>query len=234
MNLLTIVKSDLKIIFRDASLRIIVFVPFIFVALLRIAPPIYEKYFPLLFDYRPHILAFFCIINSALMGFVLSFVLLDEKDQNIMPVFKIMPFSLKHFLLIRILVILLFGFFSCILLILSTGLIEISFLKLVLLSLSCSMVGPSSTFIITSLSKNKIEGVTFFKLFNMILFLPIAGLFVKLPLAYCFGLIPYYWIYNGFFNTTTFPNSLVLFFAVIYNFILLYLSFHFYMRKQEE
>lgn len=234
MNILTIVKSDLKIILRDASLRVIIFVPLLFAVLLRLAPPFYENYFPALIEYRPHILAFFCIITSALMGFILSFILLDERDQNLFPVFRILPFSFKYFLLIRGLLIMFIGFISSILLILSTSFIGHSFTKLLLLSFSCSMVGPSSTFIITSVARNKIEGVTLFKLFNMLLFLPIVGLFVKIPFTYFFGLIPYYWIYNGFLNNTALPDIWVLFLACFLNFLLLFVSFRFYVNKQND
>lgn len=232
MKVLTIIKSDLKIIFRDESLSFIMFVPLIFAGLLKFLPPWYEEYLPVLYDYRPLILAFFCILNSALMGFILSFILLDERDQQLFPVFRVMPVTFYKFLSIRVLLIMQFGFLSSLLLIYITGFIGYNLFLNVILSLSASLVGPSSTFIITTIAKNKIEGVTLFKLFNMILFVPVGGLFVKGWLSYLFGIIPYYWIYKGFYNSTGMSTAMILVVALLTNSVLLILSIKFFLKKK--
>ncbi|MBN1116722.1 MAG: hypothetical protein JXA77_05940 [Bacteroidales bacterium] len=231
MRTLVIVKSDIKNIFRDKSLAFVIFVPFIFLALLRIAPPVYEQYAPVMELYRAHILSVFCLISTALMGFVLSFILLEEKDQSLFPVFQVLPLPIGRLLLLRTLVIMIYGFLASLLLIFGTGLVDFGISKSILLALSCSLTGPSSTFIITSFARNKIEGVTFFKLLNTVLMLPVTGVFIKSKLGLLFGIFPHYWIFSSFVNQGFIPTNLVILISLIANSILLYLSYLLFIRK---
>lgn len=232
MNVLTIIKSDFKNIFRDRSLAFIVFVPIIFFALLRFAPPIYEQYLPALIEYRAHLLSVFCILSSVLLGFILAFIILEERDQNLMPVFMVMPYSFGNLLLLRVSVIIVMGFLSSILLIVGTGLVEIPFYQAVFLAFASSLTGPSSTFIIASIARNKIEGVSYFKLFNMILMAPIAGMFIGTWHSLLFGIMPYYWIYAAYIGNPVYISSWTsLIIAIVYNLILLLLTFRLFLQR---
>lgn len=231
MNALVIVKSDFKNIFRDRSLTLLVFVPFIFLGLLKFMPPIYESYFPFLVDYRPHILSLFSILTSVMMGFILAFILLEERDQNLLPVFMVMPLSVGKLLFLRVLVIVGFGFFSSLLIISGTGLIHVPFHQAVVLALSCSLTGPSSTFIITSFARNKIEGVSYFKLFNMFLMAPVAGVFIHSKLALLFGIFPFFWIYSSFTSFPYISTELSMILALLTNALLLYGTYRLFVYR---
>lgn len=216
------------------SLSIIVLTPVLFALILHFAPPYYEKYLPVLFEYRALILAFFCILSSGLMGFILSFIILDEKDQKLVPVFMVMPYPFLKLLLLRSALILVLAFASCLLLIFTTDFIEHSLLSKLTLALACSIIAPTSTFLVTSFAKNKIEGVTYFKLFNMLLIIPVAGIFVNTPLTYIFGIIPYYWVYNGFYNVTGISQSIILIIAMVLNLLLFCLVLKTFIKKHSE
>ena len=231
MRTLIILSSDLKNIFRDRSLSVILFVPFIFLAILRILPPLYESYLPVMTAYRTHILSAFCIISSGLMGFIMSFIFLEEKDQQLIPVFQVMPMPASYFLFCRTLTILLFGFIGNFFLIEFSNMIAVNTGKALLLSLAASFTGPSSTFLITALAKNKIEGVTYFKLFNSLLLMPIAGFFIASKFSLLFGIIPYYWIYSSIIGNSYIPQSVSLFLALFLNFIFMIAAFLFFLRK---
>lgn len=231
MKTLIIITSDLKNIFRDRSLSVIVFVPLIFLVLLRFMPAWYEPHVPVLATYRAHILSGFCVVSSALMGFILSFILLDEKDQNLMPVFRVMPLPAVQFLAYRVLMIMGFSFIGNMLIILFSRMVEYTLMKTILLSLACSFIGPSSTFLITGFAKNKIEGVTYFKLFNMLLMAPLAGIFIVARFSLLFGIVPYYWIYAAFIGSQFISGTMCIELALLLNGMLMMGSFYFFYHR---
>ena len=53
-------------------------------------------------------------------------------------------------------------------------------------------------FLTVSFAKNKIEGATIMKVLNTLLMLPIVSFFLDHPLTYLIGIIPFFWVYEGF------------------------------------
>jgi hypothetical protein len=188
--------------------------------MLKYLPPIYEPYVPVLKSFRLHILATFCILSSVLPGFVMSFIILEEKDEHLIPQFRILPLSIQLFTLIRVMLIIIFGFVSSLIILLTTGLVSISILKIIVLSIITSTTGPAITFLIAGFARNKIEGVTLFKLFSFITILPLAAFFIKIKLSLLFGLLPYYWIYSCFIKNAFLSESITFIIALIYNFFM--------------
>lgn len=187
MRLIRLLKTDMLNIVRDRSLVVIFFLPFIILALLRIAPPLYEPLLPEMILFRPLLLAMFCLVVSALAGFLMAFILLDEKDLQLQPVFRVMPFPYSRLIALRTFFILCLGFIFCLVLILWSHLIDLTVLQALVLAFCCSLAGPTATLLLVLLAQNKIEGVTYFKLFNVILAMPIAGLFLAQPYSHLFG-----------------------------------------------
>ncbi len=231
MRALIIVKSDFKNIIRDKSILMILFLPIVFWILLRFVPPYGEKYFPVIQEYRAYFLSLFCLLSPVLLGFILSFLILEEKDQNLVPLFQVLPLSIHKFMVIRVCLILFFSFVSGLLLITTTGLIHISLWKAVALAFACSFTGPANAFIITAIARNKIEGVTLFKLLSLLLLAPIAGLFIPSDISLFFGLIPYYWIYLGFIPGNPSMVSVYIFIAVGYQVVFVLSAYYLYIRK---
>ena len=198
MKALVLVKTDFKNIFRDRSLLVIFFVPLIIAMILRFLPPIYESYFPVMIEYRALILGVFAVLVSLLAGFLLTFVMLDEKDQSLFPVFRITPFSFEQLTRYRVAVMGVSSFVFTLVLIEASGTVNMRFYQEILLSAICSLAGPTYALLILGLAHNKIEGVTYYKLLNTLMALPIIGLFMDSAWRYLFGILPYFWIYLAF------------------------------------
>lgn len=230
-RILRIFQRDLRHIVRDKSILIILFIPIVFWFLLKFLPPLYEPLVPVLKAYRLHIIAVFCILASVLPGFVMSFIILEEKDEHLLALFRILPIPIQQFTLYRALLIMLFGFLSSFVIIWTTGLIKLSILKMFFLSIVSSSTGPAITFLITGVAHNKIEGVTLFKLFSFITILPIAAFFIKVKLSLFFGLLPYYWIYSGFIGRSFLSFNLSITIALCYNLIFFIASYRFYIQR---
>lgn len=200
MKAATIIKSDLKNIFRDPSLIVIFIVPIFLIAILRILPPIYEPFFPVMIEYRPLILGTFGLLVSGLSGFLMAFVMLDEKDQQLFEVFRVMPFSFKKLILLRILSMFITGFILCFTVIKGAGLVSLNLTQVLVLSFLCALSGPANTMLIVSFANNKIEGATYFKLLNMFIMAPMVSVFIIGAAKYLLGVFPFFWVFQSFMN----------------------------------
>lgn len=197
MKGIVLIIMDLKNILRDPSLWIIMVLPPLLAVLLRTVPPLYEPYIPEAAIYRPVILAFFTLLSSIMAGFLMAFVMLDEKDQELFPVYDVTPLRFRGLLKNRITTMTILGFLFAWIVSGFSGLIEISPGQLFLLSSACSLAAPLNTLFIVAFAGNKIEGVTYYKIINILTLLPVLGLFIPGKMSYIFGIIPYYWIYRA-------------------------------------
>lgn len=232
MKPLTILRTDVKNIFRDPSLIAIFIVPVILIIILRILPPIYEPYFTVMIDYRPLILGTFSLLISALSGFLLAFVMLDEKDQHLFDVFKVTPFTFKRLMLMRIGFMLATGFILCLILIYGSGLLDLSPIQAVLLSLLSALSGPANTLLIISIANNKIEGATYFKGLNMFVMAPLAAIFIVSPLRYLFGILPFFWVFASFMEYQDTGSFIVhLSMGLVSNILYLVLTYLLFLRR---
>lgn len=192
---LSIISSDFKNLRRDPTLLLILFVPFLIVGLLRFGIPLLIEYVPSAADYYLEIVCFFALINAMFPGFIISFILLDEKDWNLFPAIKVTPVSLSGFLASRMVFMLIFSFLSSLMLLLFNNIYSISIVKAVQLSILCAMNIPIFILLITGTAKNKIEGLTIMKIANITLIIPIAIFFFESSWEYIFGIFPAFWIY---------------------------------------
>lgn len=190
--------NDLRHIVRDRTVSVLLLIPLILVASLRWAVPIIERQAPIIAGYRPLIVALFCMIAVLFPAFMMSFLMLDEKDQDLFAVFRVLPISPLRFLFDRLVLVVALGFFDSLIILAGSQLVAWSLPVQLCLAALCALMPAAATLIIVSLAGNKIEGLTIIKgLFPLILF-PAAGLVVKSSWTVIFAVLPAYWIYRAF------------------------------------
>jgi len=194
-KIISLIQTDFKNIFRDKSLFSVLFVPFILISILRYGIPIATTYLPVLSEYYVPIVAFSCILSATFPAYIMAFVMIDEKDQKLFNVFKVMPFSFSKFVLYRLGIVALFSFLFSIMMLSLNGLIVFSFAKVFILSLIVSLEAPLVQLFVVSFAKNKIEGLTMFKLVNMFLILPVLSWFFETVWIKIMSIIPVYWTF---------------------------------------
>lgn len=205
--------NDMKNTRRDPTLIVLLFVPLLLILATRYGLPPATEVWPLLSGYPLLIVSFFCVLTAMMPAFLLSFMLLDERDQHVLLAIRTMPVTPGKFFLTRMLFMLIFGFAGCFLLLQLNGVVEIAIFKSLVISLVCAVCSPFFVFLTISFAKNKIEGATIMKVLNVLLILPMIGLFVDNPLTYILGLIPFFWIYEGF-EVIDQPANFFLYFGV--------------------
>jgi len=196
---LSVVKNDLKIIFRDSTMYIMFFLPLIFIALCRFLVPLATRYLlPVLPEYYWLIVAGFTSVSASTPSFLTGFILLDERDENIHVLQKVLPLPANFILKCRTIFMVIASFFFSIIILQFNGLINLKFIYLVMISVLFSFIPPILTFSIVAFAKNKIEATTMYKGLSMFLVLPVAAFFIKSGWKYGFGAIPFFWTFNAF------------------------------------
>lgn len=190
---------DFQLIYHDKVLMVILFIPVIMVSMLWWGvPPIMES-LSIDAQYYPLVVSVFCVVAAISPAYLVSFIMLDEKDENVLTVIRTMPLSPVFFLSYRILFTLIFGFFTSIL-ILTFSTFSLTLINLLLISLLVSLFAPITALTIITFSRNKIEGLTFLKGINLLIILPVLSFFTgtigKITLAF----IPTFWIYQALMN----------------------------------
>jgi hypothetical protein len=193
---LSIIAYDLRNTRRDPTLLLIFWVPFLILAVVRFGIPILVSYLPVVSNYYLIIIAFFALLNAVFPGFILSFILLDEKDMNLFPVIQVTPVSLSGFLIARILFMIIFGFLGSLLLIIFNGIVWIPYTQAMALALLCALNVPILILLISTLAKNKIEGLTLLKAATITLVIPSTVLFIDTTFENLLAIFPAFWVYR--------------------------------------
>jgi len=195
-SILTYTRNDLRLIFRDPVLYFMFFVPVLFIILLRFAmPPLFEV-LPVLTSYKMVILASICLVTAMFPAFIFSFIMLDEKDLEVLAAIRVLPVSADGFILHRLLFICLFSFFYNLLILVLSNLTEWSLAKMLLVSVPVAMISPASCLIITAFASNKIVGTTWMKGLNFLFMIPVLTYIFEGSWEYILGILPYYWIFK--------------------------------------
>ena len=192
----TFIGNDLKIVFRDKTLMLMLFLPIILILVCRILVPVIANYVPEINEYYWMIVAGFCILSGSTPAFLAAFLILDEKDENLIPMLKVTPLPYSKLIAYRISFLMLTSLFFSIIFLLLNGLENYSFLKIITASILVSFVPAILLMLIIPFAKNKIEEVTLFKGINVILFIPIIAFFIAPEWKNAFGVIPFYWVYD--------------------------------------
>ena len=162
----------------------------------RFGVPWLAGYFPVIDEYRELALILLTVQICSGVGFVMASILLDEKDEGIHTAIRTLPVGTATFLAYRMSITTFITFLFSWSMITFGGLIALSAWKSCAVALLFALIAPVVTMVMATFSRNKVEGLAMFKVLNLILLIPVLGLFLAPPVQYVFGLIPMYWSYQ--------------------------------------
>ena len=193
--------NDFRNILRDRLLVILMLAyPIMLILLSRIlvhliAPRI-ENMFPLAANF-PLILMFFIILIPFIFSFIAAFLILDERDEHILTVLRVMPISRNSYLAVRMFFMSLFAFIVLLIFPLLSGLIdeiEFSYISYIPTAILFALFTPVSTLLVSAFATNKVQAFAIFKIGGTVFMLPIFAFFLNLDnLKYIFSPIPNFW-----------------------------------------
>jgi len=192
--------ADIKNIVRDPMQTLVAIAPLIIIVFLRIALPIArEKIFDffqydILTDY-PMIVVFFSMLIPMMVGLVIGFVILDERDESMITYFAVTPLSKSGYLFFRVVIPSVFSFvFSLVFYFSFYDIYSFHLVAIVLASILLSMQAPVFSLLMASFATNKVEGLAVGKLLGMVLLPPIAYYILNSSWGLLFLAVPQTWV----------------------------------------
>jgi fluoroquinolone transport system permease protein len=183
---------------RDSLLRWFIFLPLLLVIVFRIAVPIATQLLweRLGFDLRPYyslIRSFLYLILPLLVGMVLGFLLLDQRDDHTLTALQVTPLSLNGYLAYRISLPLLVALVATLFLVPLTGLGEVNLPAHLAAALCAAPLAPMFALFNAAFAQNKVQGFAVMKASSVICIPPFIAYFVHSGWQWLFGLMPTYW-----------------------------------------
>lgn len=191
-----LLKNDFRNILREPILILILFAPLLIVLFFRFAVPLISDLllpYVNLKEYYVLISGIMLLLVPMLFGILIGFILLDERDENVLICLILTPLGKNNYLLFRLLFPTFLSFAVNILVILACALMQISLLKLIPISLLCSLGTPLSALYLLGLAGNKVEGLTLSKSLGIFMMSPIGWYFINSDFKILLGILPTYW-----------------------------------------
>ena len=193
--------NDLRNIFRDDILRyFFLAVPLLFIIMLVFAVPVLIREFPIVADYTSILISFFALELPMIIGFVISFMMLDEKDERVFTALRVMPLSLFQFLFYRLFFSVFFTFIFVFIMLYLNGLYVLTINQILISSFLFALITPIVILMEVCFAGNKVTGFTIFKGLNFIFMIPVASYFITAKWEFAIGVIPSYWPMNTLYT----------------------------------
>lgn len=193
----TLAVSDLKNWLRDPLLAFIAVLPLAYALVGRLLVPAATDLLAPGFDLRPYyplVLALITFSTPLLYGFVTGFLVLEERDQDILAALWTSPLTGRGYLLYRGVSVTLLSFVSSVLVVLLVGLVSVPLGLLVPCAAVGSLWGVGGALLLVRFASNTVEGVVVSKFLGFTLLVPmLAVAFVPPPWGFLAGALPLYW-----------------------------------------
>jgi hypothetical protein len=193
----TLSKNDLRSTFRDPVFKGLLFFPFISYGIIAWVLPAVINRWPVVGDYSDIILMWACMQSSTMFGFIYGFLFLEEKEENINQVLRVVPVSGLFLVFARLFVGILISFMVSMVLFHYGKVVELPLASELMLSLLYSLSAPLITLFLAAFAKNRIEGMAQMKLVNLFLMLPALIFFLPYKILHLTVLIPTYWVFRA-------------------------------------
>ncbi|MDF2893133.1 MAG: hypothetical protein K0R80_3500 [Clostridia bacterium] len=205
-RLIALIKADIKSIFRDPLLIISVFVPVLIGCFIRFALPIVTQALKqeLDFDLIPHypiIMSFMLPVTPMMIGVLTGFILLDDRDENILAYIAVTPLPRSTYLLYRLISPVIMSTVMCYILLLLASPVQVNYLLITPAVLLCALEAPILALFLVGFAANKVEGLALSKAMGIFMLAPLAAYFIKSRLHLLLGIAPPYWISKAFLSS---------------------------------
>lgn len=231
-GIVSIVRIDLKNIFRDSVMAAMFFVPLIILAIIRLGVPALAEYVPGVNEYARYIVALFASLVGLFPAFLMAFVMMDEKDGYVNQVIRVIPFNISGLMLVRVLFMLTISITNCMVILMCNGLTILPVLKALTLAVDFALFAPLATLAIVTLASNKIEAMALLKGVSFVLIIGAIQFLVAGPWKYLLGIVPVFWPFRSFdANADTATFYLTSAAGIAYQLALIWILFRTFLKK---
>jgi hypothetical protein len=143
------------------------------------------------------IFMFFTIAIPMIYSFIVAFMILDERDEHLLTVLRVMPISRNSYLIYRMFFMSLFAFITLLIFPSFSGLVDdtqFSYLAYIPVAILFALFTPFLALLVASFATNKVQAFAIFKIGGTVFMLPIFAFLLNLgDLKYIFSPIPNFW-----------------------------------------
>jgi fluoroquinolone transport system permease protein len=200
-----LMQADSRLLWRDPLLGWMLLLPAALALLLRVLIPragealLAASSFDLA-PYQPLILGGYVMTAPGIVGMVIGFLLLDERDSRTLMALRTTPLSMRRYLAYRIALPLGVGTASTLIGYPLIGILPLPFPTLLAIALVAGLSAPLLALVLATAAPNKVAGFAVVKVLNSVSLLPIAAFFLPVPLQYAAGILPTYWPMRAFWS----------------------------------
>lgn len=189
---------DMRRLMRDPILRMFMVVPFVVLVAVKLflmigEPILFKKTGFVMSPYYGYLLAVVLTFSPYILGTVIAFLMIDERDESIYELMSVMPIGYAGYITNRLLIP--FSL-SIIYTVLSYILLNIFYLSLMQITTIALLSGIQSVVValfMFSLADNKVQGLTYSKALNIFVFAAVADLVGLKWVSIISVFIPFYW-----------------------------------------
>jgi fluoroquinolone transport system permease protein len=194
--------NDLKNIIRDKFLvYAAIAMPLMVIVISRIIlhwiAPTLKDTIPLASNYS--LIFMLCVTMIPLVyGFIVAFLILDERDEHLLTVLRVMPISRNSYLIYRMFFLSLFSFVVLLVFPPLSGLVEntqFSYIQYIPIALLFTLLTPFSALMVSSFATNKVQAFAIFKISGTVFLIPLFMFLLTDNLKYIFAPIPNFWAF---------------------------------------
>lgn len=143
------------------------------------------------------IFLFFTLLIPLIFSFLAAFLILDERDEHLLTVLRVMPISRNSYLIYRMFFISLFSLIVLLLFPPLSGLIDttqFTYFSYIPVAVLFAFFTPFLALLVASFATNKVQAFAIFKIGGTVFMLPIFAFLLNLgDLKYIFSPIPNFW-----------------------------------------
>ncbi len=190
---------DLKQIFRDPIMTIMFFAPFLLIVIFKVfqlflIPYIHTKSGFDLSLYHHYILSFILLSNSSMLGIVTGFMMLDERDGNIIELMEVTPLGKSGYLINRLTLASIASAFYAIISCIAFNNSDLPILTMFSISILSAIYSAIIGLLIFLGAEDKVKGLSFSKALNALMIFAFTDLFSIQWLIVVSYIFPPYWI----------------------------------------
>ena len=197
---------DLHNVLRDSLLRWMFVMALAIGALLRWGIPPLTIRISTQFDidiepYFTLVMSFVLMLMPILVGMIIGFLLLDERDDNTLSALQVTPLSLNGYLIYRLTVPVAVSVLLTVLVFEIADVMTIGIGRLLLLSIAAAPMAPIFALFLASFAANKVQGFALTKANGVVTLPPVVAYFVDGNWQLLFGIVPTYWPVKAFWQS---------------------------------
>lgn len=190
---------DLKSVYRDPLLVWLSGFTLAFACIIRWGTPwateaLLRRYEFDLVEYYPLMLSFVALTVPGMVGAIIAFLLLDQRDDGTLVALSVTPMTFRKYLIYRTGVPIVASVVLTGIALTLSGLMTAGWHVALLASVVASLFVPIYALFITCLAANKVQGFAVMKGAGVLALPAVVAWFVPMPWQVALGVVPHYWI----------------------------------------